>query len=39
MSPYPIVNSTLSEKEGVGDIPQPPLTRWIAPAGQARATA
>ena len=31
-SPCPIVNSALSEQEGVGDIRQPPLTRQIAPA-------
>ena len=31
----PIVNSTLSEEEGVGDIRQPPLVRQIAPVGQA----
>ena len=31
----PIVNSTLAEGKGVGDIHRSPLTRWIAPAGQA----
>ena len=31
----PIVNSTLSEQEGVGDIRQLPLVRQIAPVGQA----
>ena len=31
----PIVNWTLSEGKGVGDICQSPLTRWIAPVGQA----
>ena len=31
----PIVNWTLSEGKGVGDIRQLPLTRQIAPAGEA----
>ena len=31
----PIVNSTLSEEEGAGDIRQSPLARQIAPVGQA----
>ena len=34
-SPYPIVNSTLSEEEGVGDIRQLPLARQTAPVNQA----
>ena len=32
MNPYLIVNSALSEEEGVGDIRQLLLTRHIAPA-------
>jgi hypothetical protein len=31
----PIVNSRLSEEEGVGDIRQALLTRQVAPAGEA----
>ena len=31
----PIVNSSPSEEEGVGDIRQPPLTQQIAPVGEA----